>query len=716
MKKENKIPLLFEIGCEDIPARMLEKAGVELGNLVHEDISKAGLAPHGNLEVHTFSTVRRLGVYVPRILKGQPDKIEEVQGPPSRIAYNENGKPTAAAKGFARKCGVSISSLKRKVSGTGEYLVAQRVQVGRPAEVILPTLLENAIANLNFPTTMYWLKKSGPRFVRPVRWIFALLGEGKQSRIIKVTFGDVKASGLTYGHRRDRGKAIHPRSFLQYSKALRRRGVLVELDDRRGLLNKSIEALVKKSGYKILFNKELFETLVNSTEYPSAFLGDFNPQFLSLPKELLITVMNEHQKYLAVQEEGGKLKPNFIAVTDWTKDQRGIIKRGHERVLEARFRDAKFFWDSDKRTSLGSRLEALQHLTFHSKLGSYWDKVARMKILGNEIIKEIRTKTTSSSKFKLHYFRSLELSKCDLTTDIVKEFPSLQGVMGGVYASLANEASEVANAVYDHYLPINTQDSCPRSLLGTLVSLTDKLDNILAGYALGLQPSGSSDPFALRRQGNGIVKLLIENNVVCDLNKVTYKYYKNIYSNKNHSQKKLEASVNKFFIERVRFIFKNYYKFRYDTINAVLSLSIPQPVCAFERAKALESARSTEEFINLSIAAKRITNILVKSKNKPNFNTGKISQTELENGPEKRLYLKYVSVEKKTNRLLNQRKYEEALSLIGTLRPLVDQFFDQILIMSPNLIKRKNRLVILSRLEELFSSVAKISEIITDSR
>ena len=716
MKKENKIPLLFEIGCEDIPARMLEKARVELGNLVHKDISKAGLAPHASLEVRTFSTVRRLGVYVPGILKDQPDKIEEVQGPPSRIAFNENGHPTAAAKGFARKCGVSLNSLKRKLSGTGEYLVAQRVQVGRPAEVILPTLLENVITKLNFPTTMYWLKKSGPRFIRPVRWILALLGEGKQSRIIKVTFGDVKASDLTYGHRRERGKAIHPRSFLQYSRMLRKHGVLVELDDRRHLLNESTKELVKKSGYKIVYNKELFEILVNSTEYPSAFLGNFNPQFLSLPRELLITVMNEHQKYLAVQEESGKLKPNFIAVTDWTKDQRGIIKRGHERVLEARFRDAKFFWDSDKRTSLGSRLKALQHLTFHSKLGSYWDKVARMKILGREIIKEIRTKITSSDKFKLNFFRALELSKCDLTTGIVKEFPSLQGIMGGLYASLGKEGSGVANAVYDHYLPLNTEDSCPRSLLGTLVSLTDKLDNILVGYALGLKPSGSSDPFALRRQGNGIVKLLIEKKIVFDLNKITYIYYRNIYSNQVHLQRKLETSVNKFFIERVRFIFKNYYGFRYDTINAVLSSTILQPACVFERAKALESVRSTEEFINLSITARRITNIIAKSKNKSNFNTEKINSTELENGPEKRLYTKYVTVKKKTNKLLNQGKYQETLSLIGTLRPLVDKFFDQILIMSPDPVKRKNRLSILSGLEELFSSVGNISEIVIDSR
>ena len=377
------------------------------------------------------------------------------------------------------------------------------------------------------------------------------------------------------------------RVSAQYSSTLAKHGVLIETNERRELLEKNIKVLVEKHRYKCIQNNELVEWIVNSTEWPSALLGDFDPRFLSLPRELLITVMHEHQKYLAVQGRNGKLQPRFVAVLDWAKDSKGTIRRGHERVLEARFRDAQFFWEADQRVPFASRLDLLRHVTFHSKLGSYWDKIERMKILGQAIISELPSGKISPAELTRQLLRALELAKCDLTTDMVKEFPSLQGVIGGLYAACQGEASEVADAVYDHYLPVTAEYSCPRALLGVLVSLVDKLDNVLAGYAAGLEPTGSSDPFALRRQGNGIIKLLIENNLVINLQEVTYKYFSQLFSREGRDPRELEQSALIFFRERVRFVLESSHGYRYDTLNAVLAAPDPEPLSIFHRGRCL---------------------------------------------------------------------------------------------------------------------------------
>ena len=712
MKQKRQVPLLFEIGCEEIPARMLGGARIELGNLVRKGIQDAGLAGSGKLDVRAFATPRRLAVYVPSLLGSQPDQVEEMQGPPARVAYDANGQPTPAAAGFARKCGVGLDSLERVSKGGGEYVMARRVRLGKSADDVLPALLEDVISRLSFPATMYWLKKSGPRFIRPVRWILALLGEGRQARVIKLAFGDVKASDATFGHRRQGRSPIRLKSFRQYSSTLAKHGVLIETNVRRELLEKDIKVLVDKYGYKCIQNKELVEWIVNSTEWPSALLGDFDPRFLSLPRELLITVMHEHQKYLAVQGRNGKLQPRFVAVLDWAKDSKGTIRRGHERVLEARFRDAQFFWEADQRVPFASRLDLLRHVTFHSKLGSYWDKIERMKILGQAIISELPSGKISPAELTRQLLPALELAKCDLTTDMVKEFPSLQGVMGGLYAASQGEAGEVADAVYDHYLPVTAEDSCPRALLGILVSLVDKLDNVLAGYAAGLEPSGSSDPFALRRQGNGIIKLLIENNLVINLQEVTYKYFSQLFSREGRDPRELEQSALRFFLERVRFVLESSHGYRYDTLNAVLAVPDPEPLGIFHRAGALEAVRESEDFVHLSMAAKRIANLITKSAKGSDWTPGMVDPSGIEPGPEEELYSEFVEVEKQVKKLVDSGRYEVGLRQIAGLRPRVDYFFDKVLVMSPDPAIRQNRLRLLSGLDRLFSTIARFSEVI----
>ena len=712
MKNNKKGPLLFEIGCEEIPARMLEGARIELRNLVGKGIRDAGLAGSGKLDIRAFSTPRRLAVHVPALLLRQPDQVEKIQGPPVRVAYDAQGRPTPAAAGFARKCGVSLDSLERVSKGGGEYVTARRVRVGKAAKEILPGLLEGVITKLSFPATMYWLRKSGPRFIRPVRWILAILGEGRQARVIELAFGDVKGSDATYGHRRRGRGAIRPRSFQQYAKMLGKHGVLIESDERRKTLEKHAKVLVEKHNCKYIYNKVLIEWIVNSTEWPSALLGTFDARFLSLPKELLVTVMHEQQKYLAVQGRNGKLRPHFVAVLDCAKDPRGMIRRGHERVLEARFRDAEFFWEADQRVPFASRLNRLRQVTFHSKLGSYWDKVERMKVLGQGIISEVPSEGKSSAELARHLLRALELSKCDLTTEMVKEFPSLQGVMGGLYASSQGEAREVADAVYDHYLPVTQDDRCPRARLGVLVSLVDKLDNVLAGFAVGLEPTGSSDPFALRRQGNGIVKLLIENSLVINLEQVTYKFYSQPFSEKGRDPKESGSSALKFFGERVRFVLESYYGYRYDTLNAVLAAPDPEPLGIFRRARALEAVRESEDFVHLSMAAKRIANILTKSATGSDWTPGMVDASKLQPGPEEQLYSAFLGVEKQTRELVDTGRYEVGLKRIAGLRPVVDSFFDKVLVMSPDPVIRQNRLRLLGGLDRLFSTIARISEVV----
>src|SRR6266478_7781456 len=510
---------LLEIGCEEIPARMIDAASLELRERVHKLLDRERLLPAGSID--SLETPRRLAVQAMNIPAAQPDVTEQVIGPSASVAFKD-GQPTPAAHAFAKKVGVDVSQLQRTSTPKGEYLSAKVTKQGRPASEILAEALHKEIASIYWPKSMYW-RKPNERFVRPVRWLVAML----DADVIPLEFDGVRAGNQSRGHRiLADGPVPIPRAGTPYLDALERARVLSR-GEREKQIRKTLDAATRTiAGAHWREDKSLLDTVVNLTEWPSAILGAFDPEFLDLPEEVLVTVMRDHQKYFAVDDSNGKLSPHFLAVLNTDGDPDGIIRHGHERVLRARFNDARFFWRTDQKHSLRERTAWLKNVTFQKDLGSYYDKVLRIQRVCSWMCETIRQRGIAFRPGVVH--TAALLAKTDLTTELVKEFTELQGIVGGLYARVqeldpdmkADAREAVAIAIYDHYKPVSMEDSVPRTVEGAVLSITDKADSIAGMFALGLQPTGSKDPFALRRQANGIVKTIAEHKLPISLSQL----------------------------------------------------------------------------------------------------------------------------------------------------------------------------------------------------
>ena len=506
------LPFLLEIGTEEIPDWMIEGALASLKSQLE------GLGMAARMD----ATPRRLVARADGLPERLPDTEERVTGP-------RKTAPAKAVEGFARKQGVTPGDL----SIEGEYYTYLRKTPGRRMIEVLAESLPGIILKITFPKTMYWTGKSGPRFIRPIRWIVALLGE----QVVPFEIAGVQSGNVTHGHRRLGSMALV--SIQNYEQTLRDNFVILSADERRRKVEEGIAAL----GVRLKPDSALLETLVYLTEYPTPIVGEFDPQFLELPKEVLITVMRHHQKYFSVVDESGHLAPRFVAVMNTNADPDGLIRRGNERVLRARFNDARFFWQTDQRKKLADRVEDLGHVTFQAKLGSYLEKTERVVAL----VKELGGDE--------HAQRAARLAKCDLTTELVKEFTELQGVVGGLYARAQGEPDEVWQAIYDHYKPESMEDSIPRQTAGQLVSVADKLDTLRGCFGVGLIPTGSRDPFALRRAAQGVVKISVEGRMPVPLPSLIGG----------------DAQLSEFFEERVKFYFRDVRGFCYDEVNAAIA-------------------------------------------------------------------------------------------------------------------------------------------------
>src|SRR5580700_5596252 len=500
---------LLEIGCEEIPARMIDAASLELREKVQKLLEREHLSSTG--AISSLESPRRLAVLASGIPAAQSDVTEQVTGPPASVAFRE-GQPTPAAHAFARKAGVDVSRLERITTSKGEYLTAKITKKGRSATEVLSESLPKEINAIYWPKNMYWRKPS-EKFVRPVRWLVALLDR----EVIPLEFDGIRAGNESRGHRiLAEGPILIPGAGSDYVECLRAVKVLGR-NEREQQIRKSLDTATRAiPGARWREDKSLLETVVNLTEWPSVILGSFDSQFLELPKEVLITVMRDHQKYFAVEDAGEKLLPHFLAVLNTDGDPRGIIRHGHERVLRARFNDARFFWQTDQKHPLRERTAWLKHVTFQKDLGTYYEKTKRVQRLCSWLCEIIRHSGMQVRPGIVH--KAASLAKTDLTTELVKEFTELQGIVGGLYASVQEldpdmpdaTRQSIAEAIYDHYKPESMEDSVPRSIEGAVLSITDKADSIAGMFALGLQPTGSKDPFALRRQANGIVKTMAE--------------------------------------------------------------------------------------------------------------------------------------------------------------------------------------------------------------
>lgn len=639
------LQFLLEIGTEEIPDWMIA------GALEH-------LVAQVSRPVSSDATPRRLVLRAEGLVEREPDTEELLLGPPKSAGLG-------AAAGFAKKMGTTPDQLGTTTTAKGEYLSFKKKVKGRRTIDILAESLPGIILGIPWPKTMYWNGKGSARFIRPIRWMVALLGND----VIPFEIEGVRTGNTTQGHRILGAKDI-PVTIDDYVRRLRDNYVELSFDARY----KRIADFVQSQGAKL--DMALARTLAYMTEWPTPIVGSFDAQYLQLPREILVTVMRHHQRYFAFETPEGELEPKFIAVMNTDSDPDGLVRRGNERVLRARFNDARFFWQTDQRKKLIQRVQDLTKITFQAKLGSYFDKVDRMQ----RLVKEL-----GGDAFAVH---AALLCKTDLTTDMVKEFPELQGIVGGLYAREQGEAEHVRRGIYEHYKPLSMEGDIPGTHTGQVVALADKLDTLRECFRVGLVPTGSKDPFALRRAAQGVVKILVEGKLRIKL--------------------EMSAELRAFMLDRVDYYFREVRGFKYDEVRAVLAAGFDDLPDVEARLDALRDVRPTENFEPLAASFKRIKNILDQA----GFsNAEPIHEDYLEPGPERDLYNEFKRI-----RRARSKRYRVYLEAVASLRPAVDLFFDKVLVNAPNVALRTNRLKLLRDILTEFSTIADFSEIVTEKQ
>ncbi len=711
---------LFEIGVEEIPARMIDAARDELARRTKDLLTRERLAESPAIE--SFSTPRRIAVLARNVAAQQPDVQEQLTGPSLKVAFKD-GAPTPAAEAFARKAGAPVAALEKISTAKGEYLAATVQKKGRSASEILAEALPKEIAGIYWAKSMYWRGKTAERFVRPLRWMVSLL----DSLVVPVEFGGITAGKSSEGHRILSSGAVEIGQPANYAAALAKNFVTATSAEREHRIRKALDAATRTvPGARWREDKSLLDTVVNLTECPSAILGSFDPEFLTLPAEVLVTVMRDHQKYFALEDADGKLSPHFLAVLNTDSDPDGLIRHGNERVLRARFNDARFFWNADQRISLRERVEMLKSVTFQKDLGSYFDKTMRVQKLASLVSAILETAGTAIRSGVIH--KAALLCKADLTTDLVKEFTELQGIIGGLYAKVQDldpllphsTADAIGDAIYHHYQPESMDDDVPPTAEGAVLAIADKADTIAGMFALGFEPTGSKDPLALRRAANGIVKIIAEHKLPLSLDKLFADA--RIEYNGTEAEKRFDAKVDyhaattDFLRERLEFYLKDARGFDYDVVNAVLAAGFDDVVDAIARAEALTQVRGSDDFASISVAFKRIKNILRQARETNKAIAPKLDVAALTDETEKALAVALPEVAAKVHPFREQKNYVAALTEISRLRQPIDLFFDKVMVMVDDEHVRANRLALLQTLLAEFSTIADFSEIVTETK
>lgn len=709
--------LLLEVGCEEIPARMIDAASCELRERVGALLERERLTPRGPVE--RLDTPRRLAVIAHGVPSAQPDVTEQVTGPSVQVAFKE-GQPTPAAHAFAKKVGVDISVLEKIITPKGEYLGATVTRKGRSATEMLAESLPKEIASLYWPKNMYW-RKRGELFVRPVRWLVAMLDE----EVIPLELFGITAGKVTRGHRLLGHDTATIARTDAYVETLREAKVL-GAPEREQVIRKALDAATRTiPGARWCEDKPLLATVVNLTEFPSVISGSFDSEFLALPEEVLVTVMRDHQKYFAIEDANGKLLPLFLAVLNTADDSHGLIRHGNERVLRARFNDARFFWQTDQKQTLRDRVELLKHVTFQKDLGSYYEKTLRVQHLASWLSETLRQNGVTVRPGIVH--KAALLAKTDLTTELVKEFTELQGIVGGLYAAVQplddelkpDAQAEIAKAIYDQYKPESMEDEVPRTVEGAVLSIADKADSIAGMFALGLVPTGSKDPFALRRQANGIVKTIAEHKLPLRLSEImtdARSHYRGSAAEKKFVNSDFAGSVAAFFQERLEFYLKDVRGYTYDVVNAVLAADADDVVDAVARAESVKQVLHMPEFQAIGAACKRMRNILRQAAEKGIEPANSFEFLSNAAHEEKILeaYMERTGSRVEAHR--NKKEYFDALTLLSTARKPVDAFFDKVMVMVEDEKIRANRLALLRTLLREFSTIADFSEIVTEGK
>jgi len=640
-------------------------------------------------------------VVVEDVRERQEDIAEETTGPAVKIAFKD-GVATPAAEAFARKSGVAVADLRTISTPKGDYLAATSIKKGRTASEVIASELPKEIGAIYWAKSMYWRPGKPERFVRPVLWIACLLDD----KIVPLVFAGKTAGRATYGHRvLSSGEAFEIVAPDSYLAQLEGEYVLADVEVRRNKIRKALDHVTRSvPGARWREDEALVDAVTHLTEWPDVLLGSFEPAYLELPEEVLVTVMRDHQKYFAVEDAQGKLAPHFLAVTniELNDGNTPIIRQGNERVLRARFNDARFFWEFDQRVPLIERVKLLESVTFQKDLGSYAAKSERVASIARRLATFAIARGCSLDEKAIA--DAALLAKTDLTTELVKEFTELQGQIGGLYAASQGLSSTVAEAIYDQYLPASSKDTIPRSLEGAILGIADRIDTIAGMLRLGMEPTGSKDPFALRRAANSIVRLLAESSLPVLLS--------DVISAATPAQD-TEAKLLTFFTERIDFYLREGRNQSYDVAKAVMAAGTNDLRDLVARAEAVAAMRGSDDFLAVSAAFKRMKNILTQARAKGDIASSIVDRELLLDPAEKLLAVTASAAASAIEELQSERNYVEALRVIATLRPSIDDFFEKVMVMAPGDDIRANRLGLLSRTLSDLSRIADFSEIVT---
>ncbi len=691
---------------------MIAGAEAELARRVTDLLAREHLLADGHT-VQSYSTPRRLAVLVDGVIPTQADSEEQLTGPAAKIAYKD-GQPTPAAHAFAKKAGVDVTALTVVSTAKGEYVTANVSKKGKAASALIEELLPRELAQIYWAKNMYWRAGKPEKFVRPLQWMVALLDH----QVVPVHFAGVTAADLTCGHRVLHGEApikiARPADYLQ---TLERAYVLADVPIRRQRIRKALDHVTRNvPGARWREDEPLVETVTHLTEWPSVVLGDFEAEYLSLPEEVLVTVMRDHQKYFAVEGADHKLAPHFLTVLNTEVDTHGqqIIRHGNARVLRARFNDARFFWDYDQKMPLEARIQLLKAVTFQKDLGSYFEKTEANGRVASALADLAISKGVEVDRAAL--LNAVRLAKTDLTAELVKEFTELQGVVGGLYARSQGHGETVAAAIYSQYQPASMEDAIPSTVEGQLLGLADRMQTIFAMFSIGLEPTGSKDPFALRRAANGVIKVLAETALPLTITSlIDSATDAAAYEPKSEQTKANQAGVAAFLKERLEFYLRDVRGFRYDVVNAVLATGADDIPDTIARAAALTDVRGSEDFVAVSSAFKRIKNILRQAAEKGSSeNETTVVLDNLVEVEERELYETAQKLTPEVERLQSSRDYRGALEVTAKLRPVIDAFFDKVMVMTPDDKLRRNRLALIASVLEGFSRIGDFSEIVAE--
>lgn len=685
---------LLELGTEEIPAGYIEPA---LEAMRTKILAKLDDGRIGHGEAKIYGTPRRLAVEVADVADSQESLSTEVLGPPESVGFKD-GKPTVAAEKFAEKVGLPLDAIGVKETKKGKYLCADVSEEGGPSEAVIAGFLPDVIKSVPFPKTMKW-KDYSLLFARPVHTVIALLG----SSVVSFEMECVKSGNTTSGHRFMHSEPVTVGNPGEYVEKMRAAHVMVDLDERGKAVESEVAKTASDLGGRVLPDPELVEINKNLIENPVIVAGKFDEKYLAVPDEVLITAMREHQKYFAVIDDSGKLMPHFISVNNTLAKDLDLVATGHERVLLARLADAEFFYNADLKISFDERVEKLKGVLFQAKLGTMHEKIARV----GDMAEFISDAAGQDAEFRKNAARAAWLCKADLVSHVVGEFPKLQGVMGRIYAAVANEPGDVPRAIEEHYRPTYSGAPLPETLTGSVVSIADKIDSICGCFSVGLLPTGASDPYALRRQGIGIIQIMLKNNFSFSLKSIIEKSASMFQGN----AAEVTDQVYTFLKNRITHLLAEE-KFSKDVIAAVAEVSADNVPDVWNRVRALELLKKEPDFESLAVTFKRVVNIIRKSAGTDDI-ADALDEGLFDHESESALFSAYSEIQEKVAAKLGESRFDSALSEIVTLRKPVDDFFDGVLVMADDKNVRGNRLALLKLISDLFGRFADFSRIST---